>query len=324
MYFDERHKEFIFHEVKFPGEKNKNLEVKISERNPKQCMHCHRGNETLARPIWEPYNFWPGVYGSTSREKIAVMKKSSMEHQFYKSFRSEVKKPGICNRYSRLHWKNESNPYSKQLGTNIGEVGLVPASLSRCGGMGTNDVFTDLLVKLNSEKSINELENHPLYPYFDSAIYAINICASFDQWVTKMFPPEIIAMGDSLEIIREKIYKSSDDGFKNQVKRTLKFNNLDCAKTSVLAETFCPQKFYLNKDNMVALEFILSRMDLRLHTWSLSREQKYTFTNTVDFENVFKNFKRTKFSSCEELAKSSYETLSRGLSQGIFKKFMKK
>lgn len=42
---------------------------KLSEANPKTCLQCHQSAARAGvdpRPNWEPYNVWPGAYGSDS------------------------------------------------------------------------------------------------------------------------------------------------------------------------------------------------------------------------------------------------------------------
>ncbi len=57
---------FEFREIKFPTQPNNKLrlssQVHISKANPPVCMGCHGGLDP--RPNWEPYNQWPGAYGS--------------------------------------------------------------------------------------------------------------------------------------------------------------------------------------------------------------------------------------------------------------------
>lgn len=43
--------------------------LKVSEANPQSCMQCHQSasrQDRDPRPNWEPYNVWPGAYGSQS------------------------------------------------------------------------------------------------------------------------------------------------------------------------------------------------------------------------------------------------------------------
>ncbi|MFW7378977.1 MAG: hypothetical protein ACOH5I_09245 [Oligoflexus sp.] len=66
---DERH-EFIFHELRFAHE---NIEF---EKNPKSCQACHG---SPLKPIWDPYDFWPGVYGSAIARLGSDQEKNAYE-----------------------------------------------------------------------------------------------------------------------------------------------------------------------------------------------------------------------------------------------------
>lgn len=62
MRFNHNTKAFEFYEMSFA--KNK---AQLSEPNPKKCLACHQSvtrTTTDPRPNWEPYNNWPGFYGS--------------------------------------------------------------------------------------------------------------------------------------------------------------------------------------------------------------------------------------------------------------------
>jgi len=63
MQFRENEDRFEFREIAF----NDGEVVEISEANPRKCMVCHQSTTRKnidPRPNWEPYNTWPGAYGS--------------------------------------------------------------------------------------------------------------------------------------------------------------------------------------------------------------------------------------------------------------------
>lgn len=65
MQFRQGNNRFEFREVIFSS----TGDVTFSEANPAKCMVCHQdANRTNIdpRPNWEPYNIWPGAYGSNS------------------------------------------------------------------------------------------------------------------------------------------------------------------------------------------------------------------------------------------------------------------
>ncbi len=65
MQFREKTRSFDFHEVTF----SKSRRPEFSKANPKKCQVCHQSPDRKnidMRPNWEPYNIWPGAYGSIS------------------------------------------------------------------------------------------------------------------------------------------------------------------------------------------------------------------------------------------------------------------
>ncbi len=62
MRFDHSQNKFEFYELTFQNQK-----AQLSEANPKKCLECHQSSQRTnidPRPNWEPYNAWPGFYGS--------------------------------------------------------------------------------------------------------------------------------------------------------------------------------------------------------------------------------------------------------------------
>lgn len=65
MSFNTDQKKWEFREVLF----SEKAPPKVSEPNPAKCLQCHQSSARAnvdPRPNWEPYNIWPGAYGSDS------------------------------------------------------------------------------------------------------------------------------------------------------------------------------------------------------------------------------------------------------------------
>ncbi|RZA02074.1 MAG: hypothetical protein EOP11_16975, partial [Proteobacteria bacterium] len=63
--FREADSRFEFRELTFSDR----ARPAVSEANPKKCMECHQAQNRSAvdmRPNWEPYNAWPGAFGSAN------------------------------------------------------------------------------------------------------------------------------------------------------------------------------------------------------------------------------------------------------------------
>jgi hypothetical protein len=62
--YDDERARFDFYELAFDGGR-----PRLSEPNPQACLGCHQSlshADADLRPNWEPYNVWPGAYGSFS------------------------------------------------------------------------------------------------------------------------------------------------------------------------------------------------------------------------------------------------------------------
>lgn len=70
---------------------------KTIETNPARCLTCHGSDP---RGLWDPYNMWPGVYGSLSRGRVDFIAFDSPEYHNFQTFLEERK---TNLRYSFTH-----------------------------------------------------------------------------------------------------------------------------------------------------------------------------------------------------------------------------
>jgi hypothetical protein len=78
--FRDRTNSWEFREMTFA----KGKAPEISAPNPKKCLECHQSPRRAnvdPRPNWEPYNFWPGAFGSVDDEIRPVLKEGLEKHQ---------------------------------------------------------------------------------------------------------------------------------------------------------------------------------------------------------------------------------------------------
>lgn len=61
---------------------------KAVEVNPQRCLSCHGADP---RGLWDPYNMWPGVYGSLSRGRVDFITVGSLEYRYFQDFLQEKK-----------------------------------------------------------------------------------------------------------------------------------------------------------------------------------------------------------------------------------------
>ena len=162
MRFKNETKEFEFREIQFSKDKTKlteeeidpSLNFAISPANGQngKCLMCH---SQPARPNWDPYPFWPGIYGSHSDfenfssgngtmkfEEIPPSDSSYKERQAYLSFMANERNQG---RYKYLPAINEDlrPEFSGD---------LVPR---------VNLLFTNQLNSLNAQKIVQNIKNDP-------------------------------------------------------------------------------------------------------------------------------------------------------------------
>ncbi len=135
------------------------------QAQPQHCQTCHGQN---SKPLWDPYDFWPNVYGSA----IARFK-TDAEKKAYDSIRLKPSKQGI---YSRIQWP-------------------VPPSNNNSGMDGV-ETFTQYVTQLQIFASLQRWkEQYPSFTSMTPALLAVlNQCAAYEndkaaaQQLAKFFP----------------------------------------------------------------------------------------------------------------------------------------
>jgi cytochrome c553 len=74
MEFDGNSKEFRFREIRFPDRPTDGVE--ISAINPSRCRACHGAP---ARPVWDTFPLWPGVYGERAGAPLSDRERRGLE-----------------------------------------------------------------------------------------------------------------------------------------------------------------------------------------------------------------------------------------------------
>jgi hypothetical protein len=126
--FRDATKEFEFHVIRFPTEKNRLKETDFSPSNPSSCRECHQKS---LRPNWHSYPRWEGAYGSYDDGL------NPTEKENYATF---VTKFSSLPRYHKLLRPAGSriSPYSPPT---AGSLAFRP-----------NLFFTQLLLRLNAQR----------------------------------------------------------------------------------------------------------------------------------------------------------------------------
>lgn len=135
------------------------------QNQPKNCQSCHGQN---LKPLWDPYDFWPNVYGSA----IARFK-SDAEKKAYESIRLKASKQGI---YSRIQWPTPPS------NNNTGMDGI--------------ETFTQYVTQLQIFASLQRWKvQYPSFtPMIPALLAVLNQCAAYEndkaaaQQLAKFFP----------------------------------------------------------------------------------------------------------------------------------------
>lgn len=160
-------------EIRLPGKNSKKIEAKVSEPNPRQCLHCH-GTPPL--PVFESYNTWPGCFGSLSRDKNDVMLKNSTEEKNYKTWKDSLKQKTAPLRYTSLYWSDRANvitlpPSDKN---NYTRQELVTATHGK--DFAPNAKLTGHVNAMSQASMFQFIQNHPDYEYFKYTLAGIIFC----------------------------------------------------------------------------------------------------------------------------------------------------
>lgn len=76
MEFDAASSEFRLRELLFPEQAGGSGQVEVSEVNPERCARCHG---TPARPVWDTFPLWPGVYGERYRASLSARERAGIK-----------------------------------------------------------------------------------------------------------------------------------------------------------------------------------------------------------------------------------------------------
>jgi len=139
--FEPAQSKFSFHEISFDSA------LPQVNHAPQKCQNCHGSD---LRPNWEPYDAWPGAYGSV-HDKMAY---KTHENQFFSDFLAGYKKePRFLSLPERFIMKQET-------------FGGDPTYYTVSRGVGLNSTFSLLVSFANREriaKAMIQSSNHSRY-----------------------------------------------------------------------------------------------------------------------------------------------------------------
>lgn len=149
MEFNPKSAEFQYREIEFKPEK-----ITYSEVNPERCLKCHG---SPARPIWDSWPLWPGVYGER-----------------YHAALSDDEQKGLDSFLAR---REQNSRYKHLLRSEVfaNRETFNPTHENKYNGRQTlspNEQLSRALSNLNSERIAKTLQQSPDYKHYQYALLA--------------------------------------------------------------------------------------------------------------------------------------------------------
>lgn len=247
MQFDAASRQFQLRRLVFDGVSNPFDRPVIV--NPPECTHCHKADP---RPNWDPYNIWPGVYGSLARSGCATMQAGTDELRNYQRFMTEGRHLG---RYQYL-----------PAPTGAGDCPNDPrAELTVANGTSTAPAseLGDLIFIKNRARLQRLIESSPKFPAF-KFLWAglVKQCVNPHQpaQIEEFFPPGY-ARAHGLKSFAQAAADNAISAKAEFARRKAFFlrNN----RGSAVEPSRVPVNF-LDPDDSNATEFIQSRIEATL------------------------------------------------------------
>ncbi len=335
MQFQKGENRFEFREVIFSD----SGEVTFSGPNPAKCMVCHQDvNRTNIdpRPNWEPYNIWPGAYGSNSGrlytskheknqprfQRMDTLMLENMEREKEELEKFFAKTYPEHPRYQLL----EAKSYDPDFTTEI----------------------TQILANLNFRRvsRIITEEWAQVYEYLEPAVWGVAKCGKLlvseetYQWIQRSWPkpeywgeetllshPPIKTKGEILEDLLS-------NGFVGTEMDNISQKGLSKAADVMYERQFERQKDYYSIDPTRGLHHLFEPLGISTADWSMDfktegrlafRERLGTPSNTK--QTFYKALQevtgiRVHKMSCKELGKKSEENFARLKSSPLFQELM--
>ena len=158
---------FEFREISFASEVGTGGRPRVSQANPAVCLGCHGGDDP--RPNWEPYNRWPGAFGSVAAG-ISIDRSPESALQL-EPFRKFIQNQAQHPRYRFLGQAYDT--YYPSIGFyDVDSVGRL----------------TQQLARLNIQRVVRLIQSKPHYFEYKFAILGAVFC---EQPISPFLPPEL-------------------------------------------------------------------------------------------------------------------------------------
>ncbi len=188
--FNAKTSRYEFHELDFSSSQKPKL---IS--NPSSCKNCHGSS---LRPNWEPYDLWPGAYGTLHD----TIKQKSQENAQFSNFLNLLKNSKLAHRYSAL-----PDAFFLTQKTAAGSSNYYTASR----GTGLNSTMSILTSFANRERIARLIIESPLHDSYRYAITAALIGCSepIETFIPEKYRENHVRLFE--EVLRETRLKLSEN-----------------------------------------------------------------------------------------------------------------
>ncbi len=332
MQFREQENRFEFREITF----TEGGRPQFSEPNPAKCMVCHQDSNrknTDPRPNWEPYNIWPGAFGSNSGRMDPVSRYNRSEPQF------KTADPLI---FENMEVENDkAKDFFSQIQPKHPRYRFLNAE--KFDSHMTVD-FTQMIANLNARRVIRIVQNEwaDYYKFIEPAFVGVIMCGEFMvkpeiyEWMKNNWPFPEIANGkvylerppikSVIEIRRALVDRSSGQ------MSDLSPREIDELANRMYARQFEMRKNYMSVTVSQGLHHLFEPFGISTKDWSTDfmtdgrlafRERFGTPSNTQDtFRAAFRKVSQNKYEKyiCSELGVLAEKGVEDLMKSDLFKK----
>ena len=241
---------FVFREIRFPTKPDEKV---VFDEAPTTCILCHKKD---SRPNWDPFHFWPGVYGSISRRGITTIEKGAQEDKFYQSFLNENARHGRYASLPSLPIKDMGSLYAISDGVNTDPTGRMTALLQDLNRQRIKRLMSELIAKK---------------PKFLPSLVMAYHCSQTE--LEEAFPPELQTNMRKLELVLSDINQTFKKDFDLRVARIKDFNGSggDPERTFFNLALDPDVDELLHQDHAIApLQYVFDRMGANVDDWAMA------------------------------------------------------
>lgn len=322
---------FEFREITF----SENKPPEFSEPNPAKCMVCHQDTNRKnldPRPNWEPYNIWPGAYGSNNGRLENVPQFTRLENRFQNADPLMFENMGAEKEKLATFFQN-SNQHSRY--KYLDQKKFDPHL--------TVDI-TQMLSNLNARRVVRIVQEEwaEYYKFIEPAFAGLMLCGQFMvkpevyEWMKNNWPhPEYV--NGKIYLERPPIQSVAEirrsligNGFAEV--RELKPEELDQLAQAMYERQFELQKEYMSVNISQGLHHLFEPFGISTKDWSMDfmtngllafRERFGTPSNTQDtFRAAFRMVSKTQYKkyTCAELGLKAEKGIEDLMRSELFKR----